>query len=344
MLTLLAHAGDHPRHDAIAELRLPPGVHAGHMLELDANDAPLDAPVPWQCDADPDDASHRLLTFMLTGHTPAHTRRRYRVLPTADASAAEPPPLVTVDDDVPHQGQASLRITTAHGVWLYHKAGAGFASLFDRHGRDWISYRPTGGAAGHYRGIPNLVHPESYFHPGNTDCLSHLVTAGPLRAAIASRSGDGQWATRWDIFPAHARLTVLEAPRPWWFLYEGTPAGALDEAGQRVLRSTGELTSAGEKWATSLPHPAWVAFIDPRAEHSLYLARHPRHANPEPVTDSYWPMEQAMTVFGFGRDGLEKSHQQVPAQFSVGLIAASEPEPIEAAAVACLAPVTATIA
>jgi hypothetical protein len=39
--------------------------------------------------------------------------------------------------------------------------------------------------------------------------------------------------------------------------------------------------------------------------------------------DSYWPMQSAMTVFGFGRDNADRERwsnlTRVPAQFTVGL-------------------------
>ncbi|MEX0885639.1 MAG: hypothetical protein WD009_04290 [Phycisphaeraceae bacterium] len=343
-LTITINAGRYARLDAVAELTVPEPVVG--LTELDENDQPLASPVACQCEPDPDDASRHRLSFLVAGHTPAGATRRYRAVDQPSVIGDRPTPLVTLDDDVPHAGHASIRITTPGATWLYHKAGGGFASLFDAEGRDWISYHPGNGPAGEYRGIPNLVHPEGYFHPGGTACATTLLAPGPLRATFASQSSDGQWACRWDVYPAHARLTVVKAPRPWWFLYEGTPAGELDEQRQRVTRSTGEQTPASERWTTALPHPAWVAFSDPTAHHSLYAARHPhqprptaRDVMPDQVTDSYWPMQSAMTVFGFGRDRLDKFHTHTPATFSVGLLDATDAPRIAAAALACIDPV-----
>jgi hypothetical protein len=71
------------------------------------------------------------------------------------------PPVVTATDDVPHEGQLSIVVSTAIGTWYYHKPGGGFASLDDVDGQDWIGYTPGGGSAGEYRGIPN----GGGFHP-----------------------------------------------------------------------------------------------------------------------------------------------------------------------------------
>ena len=41
-------------------------------------------------------------------------------------------------------------------------------------------------------------------------------------------------------------------------------------------------------------------------------------------TDSYWPMQKNMTVFGFGRKGLAPSLGKAPARFTVLLSDAKE--------------------
>jgi hypothetical protein len=43
------------------------------------------------------------------------------------------------------------------------------------------------------------------------------------------------------------------------------------------------------------------------------------HEEDDEAVDSYWPMNHEMTVFGFGRKGLEKHMKQLPAHFVVGL-------------------------
>ena len=46
----------------------------------------------------------------------------------------------------------------------------------------------------------------------------------------------------------------------------------------------------------------------------LYLVHHQDDSG----LDSYWPMENNMTVFGFGRSNLSKYLSQVPGYFTVG--------------------------
>ena len=136
--------------------------------------------------------------------------------------------MVTLVDGVEDEGQESYQVITPGATWFYHKLGAGFSSLLDRDGLDWLGYRPQGGSDGKYRGIPNLVHPEGYFHPGGTKCTTHVLARGPLKATFQSQSNDGKWAVRWDVFPTFAWLTVLKVAHPYWFLYEGTPGGKID--------------------------------------------------------------------------------------------------------------------
>ena len=45
--------------------------------------------------------------------------------------------------------------------------------------------------------------------------------------------------------------------------------------------------------------------------------------------DSYWPMQQNMTVFGFGRKKLEKFLTATPARFTVALIEAGNFEEVK---------------
>lgn len=274
------------------------------VAEVNRRGEVIDAAVP--CQLDPGS-----LVFVLKGTTAADSTRLYRVTFGAPAVVA---PLVSVADDVPFRGQASFRISTPSATYHYHKSGAGFAAMEDRQGNDWLGYQPAGGSAGHYRGIPNAVHPEGHFHPGGTGCASTLVSRGPLRVRISSESKDGKWACAWDVFPGHATLTVLRKDHPYWFLYEGTPGGKLDPETDYVVRSNGERTPAGTRWTGDLPAPEWLYFGDGALQRVLFLSHH----EDDGAVDSYWPMEGNMTVFGFGRDGLRKHLDAVPQRFTIG--------------------------
>jgi hypothetical protein len=298
-------AGDYERYDKPVEVALPPGGPA-RVVEVNENGAVLDGLVPAQRDPD------GTLIFLMQGVTPARATRLFRVH-FEDAPPAKP--LLGVREVPSYQGQESFRIAAPESTYYYHRAGAGFASLLDRDGQDWISYRPEGGSDGKYRGIPNLIHPESDFHPGGLNSTSRLV-AGPIKVTIHSETRDGAWAGRWEIYPHHARFTVLRAARPYWFLYEGTPGGRLDLDRDYWVRSNGRRFPVTESWSGPLPSPKWVYFGDSSLDRVLFLVQHEDNN----ASDQFWQMQGNMTVFGFGRQYrcCEKYLTAVPAQFTVG--------------------------
>ncbi len=136
--------------------------------------------------------------------------------------------MVTVTDNVSHKGYQSLRLVTANGEYFYHKAGGGFATLLDANNNDWIGWNSSttpSGAAGDFRGIPNMVYPSDggYFHPGRDTAATTLVSQGPLKATFRTATNNGQWETVWEVYPAYARMTVTKAPAiNYWFLYENS--------------------------------------------------------------------------------------------------------------------------
>ena len=259
------------------------------------------------------------LTFIAEGKTPADSTRTFHLYP-GSGNAIRARPLVSITDGVDHRGQESFKIETPNATYFYHKRGAGFASIFDKDGNDWIGYRPGGGPAGEYRGIPNMGHPEGYCHPGKEVSNSRIISAGPIKVSIMSESDDGKMQCVWDIFPAYARLTVLKMRKPYWFLYEGTPGGKLDEDTDYCIRADkpgGTRTPASLRWDRDLSVPdgpgEWLCFGD--GDRVLYLVHH----EDDEEVDSYWPMKGEMTVFGFGRMKTNKFMQAVPAHFTVGL-------------------------
>lgn len=290
------------------------------VVEVDSGGRVVNPTVPFQIDG-------AGLVFLMKGTTPGDAIRRFEVREAKNAPAVKA--LLTLTDNVEWQGQASYKIVTQYATFHYHKAGAGFASMIDQDGRDWIGYRPLGGPDGKYRGIPNLVNPEGHFHPGETGCSSRLSNAGPLRITIDSESKDKKWAARWDIFPQYARLTVLRAPRAYWFLYEGSLAGTFDPEQQYIVRSGGQRTPATERWDGDIEGPEWLYFSDTRIHRALFLVHHQDDA----AIDSYWPMQGQMTVFGFGRLKLDASMDATPNQFTIGFAedASTAPKTIDSA-------------
>jgi hypothetical protein len=269
-------AGNYERYDKPVEVALTPAGPV-RVAEVDSGGKVLDADVPCQRDLD------GKLTFLMKGVTRAGATRYFRV-------RFEKPKQIQAQlavQDVPaYQGQDSFHIASPNAAYVYHKSGAGFASLLDREGKDWISYRPEGGSDGKYRGIPNLIHPEGDFHPGGLNSTSS-ITAGPINVTIASETRDGKWAGRWDIYPHFARFTVLRAGHRYWFLYEGTPGGKLDLGRDYWVRSSGDRLPVTKSWSGNLPTPKWVYFGDQALRRVLFVIQHEDNQ----AQDQFWQMQ-----------------------------------------------------
>ncbi len=313
---IFVQSGDWARLDKPVEIDLGGPIQRPRLFEVDQQGKLIDQTVNLQLDAE-------TLIFLLKGNTPAHTTRHYQLYFDEGSDADDgpaAPALVSLTEKLMHEGFASYRITTQNATYYYHQAGAGFASMVDIDGNDWLSFHPFGGSDGKFRGIPNVVHPEGHFHPGNDGCISEIAAAGPLKVTINSRSKDDKWACTWAIYPTYAHLTILKVDHPYWLLYEGTPGGELDEANDYMVRSDGKRMAASERWDGPLPDPEWIYFGAGNTERVLFLVQH--EADQE--IDSYWPMEKNMTVFGFGRKGLEKYMTRTPNHFTIGFAESGE--------------------
>lgn len=246
---------------------------------------------------------------------------------------------VVVIPDAFDEGQGAYEIRTPAARYFYHRIGGGYSSLIDPDGNDWLGYRPGGGPAGAYRGIPNMVFRRdsdrnNHFHPGHSGpraSVTKLVEAGPLQATIESSVDDGRWRVRWEIHPDLARLTVLDIDPEdpgFWFLYEGTPGGRFSKW-DRCLRSDGVDSALSKKWEGRTLDIDWVAFRVPRQRRSLLL-----HLETDvDVPVSYYPMKP-MTVFGFGRrlGSAENLLTTAPVQITVRLLETADPQEIDAIA------------
>ncbi|WP_145271326.1 hypothetical protein [Tautonia plasticadhaerens] len=150
----------------------PPAPDRLRVVEVDDSGRTIDAQVPHQFDPSPaPEGSAGTLVLLMEGTTAPDASRRYLVSP--DAGEEAPPPdqsaLMTLTEGVGHEGQESFRIGTPTATYFYHTLGGGFASLEGADGLDWLGYRPGGGSAGAYRGIPNLVHPRAISIPAGRD-------------------------------------------------------------------------------------------------------------------------------------------------------------------------------
>ncbi|OPZ19568.1 MAG: hypothetical protein BWZ10_00908 [candidate division BRC1 bacterium ADurb.BinA364] len=317
------------------------------VMETTGSGAPR--PVPFQFDRAEDfnalSNAKGELVFLMPGETPAGTTRLFDVLfddasQTFEAAAVEP--LVETADNVEDEGQACFRFATPRATYYYQKQGAGFSSLLDADGADWISFHPGKGtgAAGEFRGIPNAGHPQGYMHPGFTESETALVSQGPLRAVIRSESRNGAFAGQWEIYPHFATMTFLKAADPYWVLYEGTPGGECDVEKDFWIKPDGSIGPLGQAWDSDLPSIPWAAFADGAANRSIFLAQH----DPDDAPDSYYYMENSMTVFGFGRlkkgkgGALVKQMTAIPNSFTIGLVEDRTRDGIAAAIDSAIAP------
>jgi len=340
------HAGSYDRFDQAVELEInftdllrAAGSRASfapdslRLQEIDAKGKAMGFEVPFQFDPAPHfDAARRAegtLVFWLRGALAAGRTRRYHLyFGEALRSYSRVPfdPLVKIEDAGVYQGDETFRIITPSATYYYHKHGSGFASMIDRDGNDWISYRPEGGPKGNYRGIPNIAPAGFHPGPGEGNKPSRVAAVGPLRVRILSETKDERWALHWDIYPWYATMTLLrKGPEPYWILYEGTPGGEfdlrdywVDSSGRRFEMPPYQ--GVQNAWHGDLPDPEWVYFGDARLARVLFLLLHEK----EPVIDEFWHFgEGGMTVFGFGRgpkaEGWQRL-QRAPARFSIGFV------------------------
>jgi len=223
-----------------------------------------------------------------------------------------------------HFVATKLTVTAPAADFFYQLDAAGFSSLLDADGVDWIGFNEENlGANGTFRGIPNLVPPGDggHFHPGADSAVTTIEEQGPIRTRLISETNDGLWKVSWDITPNAATITVLRNNANYWFLYEGTPGGFLDNADSTV-RSTGPSSElpALTSWQGDLDGDEWVVVTGAENGRALYFAHHRSDA----VPDSYRPASSTlgnMTILGFGRTNNVANFENAGETFSMGFLA-----------------------
>ncbi len=273
------------------------------VIEVDGGGNPVDSTVVFQFDKDADynatTKASGTLIFMMKGTTASGATRHFDVYfdNRGGFSAPSFTAAVGVSTVSDWEGQESFKITSTRATYYFHKLGGGFASAIDVDGNDWIGYHPPpSGYFGEWRGIPNMG---SCAHPGYTNSTSSVASSGPLKITLLSQRNDGKQRWFTAIYPHNVTITVARSDSNYWFLYEGTPGGALVGATQTMHTSDGTQTGLDTEWSADIPGDEWAYFSDPATNRSLYMIHHEQDNLP----DSYWNGGgDGMTVFGFGRE------------------------------------------
>ncbi len=226
-------------------------------------------------------------------------------------------------------GLACYRIKTTAATYWLEKSGAGLSSLVDQDGDDWIGFHPEAGsrAGGEFRGFPNAVHQQAgnYFHArnaGTEPSQARVVHADGERVTIEAVSENDLWACRYDFLPTHCTFTMTRKPEGYhyWVLYEGTPGGEFDDDDWWITSQHVTPTPVTTPHEGDIPAPEWIAFGDQKSSRVLVLVHHEDDTHP----DRFYPMDQQMTVFGFGRQGINKFLDRVPQSFSLMFVEATD--------------------
>ena len=295
------------------------------VIETNAAGTVIDSAVSFQFDRDTDfnattKASGTVVIFM-NGTTGASASRYYDVyfdLTGGSFSAPSFSPWVAIEESEWDMGQAAYRID-GPGVSMYYQTQAGaFSSMIDKDYNDWIDWNFVEGPGGTYRGIPNAVYPESFFHPGALNAVSSVLSKGPLKVTVKTVTSDGKWEARWEFYPRYATMTMVKKDHAYWIHYEGVPGGSLDAGKDFMYRSNGTKTHLYEQWGQDIAGEEWVYISDPDLRRSLFVVHH----ETDDLRESYFNYNDSMAVIGFGRsdDPLEPLLTAVPQHFTYGFV------------------------
>ena len=221
--------------------------------------------------------------------------------PGADKKDAPTAARVRVSEVTIHGDMDCFKIETPSATYLYGKKGAGFASIIDKDGHDWISYRPDGKAKGEYRGLPKCGQPVKYFHCGygygqyKTDNVfkeRRSPSAKPIASGSSPKRGTGKRPAPGTSTPrTRPSRCSASTRRPFGSCTkEKTPGGRLHPDKGFTIRPDGKKSSLNEPWSEVVP---WVCFgaAETPLEFSSASTTISRRSG---QTDSYvsWPFEK----------------------------------------------------
>lgn len=236
------------------------------------------------------------------------------------------------------EGRSCFVITTESAIYYYDKLGGGFSSIVDSDGNDWLNFHmePSAkkhGAAGKFRGLPNMVYRQDprfdgAGHPGFDHCKSRAIGN-----KIITRSG-WKWKWEWEFFQHKAVMTVtkIQKHKAYWFLYEGTPAGHYDIRRKNDLFWGNDLDGrleCSDTWEQKIMGKwKWAYF----GHHSCQRVFYANMDDGEDHASQFYCMDAdhdntGMCVFGFGRSGIQPALQRLH-RFSIGFIESSDHDQI----------------
>jgi len=238
----------------------------------------------------------------------------------------------------------AFKIDTDTATYFLEKSGGGLSSLIDRDGNNWIGFEPTQGsrAGGEFRGFPNAVFGKQggYFHPrnANTKAMDSAVeTVLEDYVSIVVESVDGLYAGRYEFYPTHCTFAITRMPAQskYWVLYEGTPGGDFRINDWWMTSAVDAPQPLSRRHEGDIPDQEWIAFGAAGGKRSILLLNHSDDDHP----DTFYEMHNQMTVFGFGRDGMNAFLSEAGQRFSIALVESTEHAVIAAFASQLLAPV-----
>ena len=219
---------------------------------------------------------------------------------------AQTPPDAVRISDATDQGILCFKIEMMNATLFLDKEGGGIVSLNDIEGNDWVSYQPGGGSAGEFRGIPNT----GELHPGYTGGSSTTnFLLDVWHDSVVVESSRNNELAEWTFFPSFIKMKLKNIggnDGKYWVLYEGTPGGNVESIDSMHL-------STGNKYSIDSSNPfgqgditntsgaavgsEWMYVTDGTLNRALYMA-----ITDEDEKDTYFLLENNMTVFGFGRN------------------------------------------
>ncbi|MEM6688644.1 MAG: hypothetical protein AAF664_04400 [Planctomycetota bacterium] len=216
-----------------------------------------------------------------------------------------------------YEGRPHYRVATPAATYFVDANSGGLSRMIDSEGRDWIGFKREpwdqypSSAASAFRGMPNLLFgdKESGFgHPGFDRGMTALT--GSVQLTAVSESGN--WKIVYDFDAAGVMINIkTKVDQPYWFLYEGPPAGRFAPERQGFVSDQGVSERAYDYVKGDRKGGRWsfVEVVDRDANRKLRI----EHVTADQADDQYSHLGNArsgnespdgMVVVGFGR-GLE---------------------------------------